>query len=277
MSSLYNIEEELLLIFAEIESNDGEISDELYDKLNITKENLHKKLDNYVKAIKSWNGDITVIKDEVKRLQANAKVKDNKIERLKKAMLDAVQMFGTEGKTNKFVDLPTVRLFTKGTPAVETQDNRIDLLVREFERFVRELVDNDILYTGSDVELQGILDVINANLKAEHENRNTEIFGLSINDEFIPYTLIDLTTLKIEITTSQTVYELFRTGKDALMLYGKNPINTKMRNHTAKEDWKTAIQIADNVNSEIDGESGEQLVSYPTVAKLVVNQSIQFK
>jgi len=272
--SLYNIEEELLRIFAEIEENDGEISDETYAQLNITKENLNVKLDNYVKYIISLDGDVDVVKKEVKRLQAKAKTKETRITQLKKAMLGAVQMFGTEGKTNKFIDLPTVRLFTKGSQSVETNDARIRILIGEFERYVRELVDNGVLYTGQDVELQGILDSVNANLKAEHDAQNTEVLGLELKGEFIPYTLSDLTTLKIEITTTQSIYDLFRTGKDALILYAKNPINTSMRDHTAKDDWKSVIVTADTINNT---EGNDKQFSYPSVAKIVKNESIQMK
>jgi len=280
--SLYNIELELLELFAHIEENDGEITEEMYAQLNITKENLYAKLGNYVKAIKSWNGDVTIVKEEVKKLQANAKVKENRVERLKKAMLNAVLLFGNDGKSgNKVIDLPTVKLFTKGTTSTETDDIRISKLIAEFERFVRELVDNDILYTGSDVELKGILDVINANLKAEYESVNVEnygVIGLDATDQFIPYTLTDLTTLKIEITTTRSIYDLFRTGKDVLTMYGNNPIICSMRNHTAKEDWKTAIEVANNINSTLDDSIQLNVkVSYPTVAKLVKNQSIQIK
>lgn len=276
--SLYTIEEELLLILSEIEENEGEVSEELFAKLNITKENLHQKLDNYVKAVKSFNGDVVTIKDEIKRLQANAKVKDNRVERLKKAMLGAVQLFGYDGKSgNKVIDLPTVKLFTKGSKAVNTDETRINKLISEFERFVRELVDNDILYTGSDVELQAVLDAINANLKAEWNLDKENRFFNNVEEDFIPYTLTDLTTLKIEITTTQTIYDLFRTGKEALVLYGKNPINTQMRNHTAKGDWESAIKVADSINNDHSDEEDYVPLSYPTVAKIVENTSIQIK
>lgn len=276
--SLYHIEEELLRIFANIEENDGEVSEELWAELEITKENLKGKLDNYIKAIKSWDGDVTIIKDEVKKLNNTAKVRTNRIDRLKKAMLTAVLLFGEDGKSgNKFIELATVRVFSKGTNAVDTNELRITALIGEFERFVRELVDNDILYTGNNVELQAILDVINTNLKAEHETTDEDTVNIHRGNEFIPYTLTDLTTLKIEITTTKTVYELFRGGREALVLYGKDPIHTQMRNHTAKEDWKTAIEVVDRINKDIDGEAGASLVSYPTVAKIVKNQSIQMK
>lgn len=274
--SLYTIENELQAIFAEIEENGGELSEELYNKLTITKENLKSKLNNYVKAIKSWDGDIEIIKKEVKSLQATAKTRENKINRLKSAMLDAVLAYGDDGVSgNKFVELPTFRIFTKGTDSVLTDDIRISKLINAFGSVVCELVENGIIYTGQDVELQSILDTINITLKAEHESTDEAIVNIDRGSEFIPFTLTDLTTLKIEVTTTNTIYDMFRRNPEAINLFAKNPITTQLRDHTPKDDWKKAIVIAENMNSQADKDKGEALVSLPTVAKIVKNQSIQ--
>ncbi len=271
--SLYTIEQELLELFAHIEENDGEITEEMYAQLNITKENLYTKLANYVKAIKSWNGDVVTIKAEVKSLSANAKVRENRVERLKKAMLQAVQLFGNDGKSgNKFIDLPTVKIFTKGSQAIQTDDPRIRILIMELSRLIEELVGNDVLYTGQDVDLVGLLDIINANIKAQYDFTGEVLVNIDREPEFIPYTLSDLTTLKLEISCTHSVYDLFRSQKAALILYGKNPIHTEIRDHTPKEDWKTAIEIANTINT-----NPEEDYSYPTVAKIVKNESIQIR
>lgn len=124
----------------------------------------------------------------------------------------------------------------------------------EFERYVRELVGQGIIYTGEDVDLQGILDCINANVKAEK------------GDDFEPFTLTDLTTMRISVNTTMSIYELFRKGGDALSQYAKTPFNTTISNETVKDDWKTAISVAK-----------QQETSMPTIAKEVVNQSLQIK
>ena len=276
MSSLYTIQENILRLFADIEANDGEVTDEMYAELEINKDNLKEKLNNYLKAIYSWEADMGVADEEIKRLAANKKVKENRIKRLKSAMLDALLKFGDVGKSgNRTISLPTFTLFTKSTPAVITNDNRISILLGEFTLMVQELVAGGYLYTGTDVELKSILDRINDNLKSQHYAHNTEVFGLEEIKEFVPYTLADLTTLQISITTKQSIYDLFRTGKDALNLIANNPFNTKVSDATAKTDWKSKIETANNINANVDGEAGEELFSYPTVAEVVVNQSLQ--
>lgn len=253
MSSLYNISEDILRIFDEVESNDGEITDEQYDALCIKQEELKTKLDAYVKAIKSWEIDEKALKDEKKRFNDRQNVFKNRIERLKKAALDAVLTFGEHGKSNMFIELPTCRLFSRSSQSIEVDENRIRIFMEEFERYVRELVDAEVLYSGKDVDLQGILDAINANCKAVQ------------GDDFKEFTIADLLTIKINISQTASVYELFKTG-NALRLYGTEPIHTKIEECTTKEDWKNSIESSNTFSTEP-----------PTMAKIVINNSLQIR
>lgn len=254
MASLYNISSDILRIFENVENNDGEITDEEYDSLVIKQEELKTKLDSYVKAVKEFNASATFCKTEKKSIDDRKKVYENRVLRLKKAMLDAVNTFGEVGKNNKFIELESCRLYTKASTAVNVDENRVNLFMSYFEGFLREIVNGDVLYTGEDVDLQGILDVINTNIKAEQ------------GDSFIPFTLNDLTTFKIGIKSTATIYELFRSHKDAILEYAHNPFSSEISNETAKEDWKTIITVAD-----------EQGTAKPTMAELVRNESLIIK
>ena len=253
MSSLYSIQEDILRIFNNIESNEGEITDEQYDALCIKQEELKTKLEDYVKAIKSWEVDEKALKDEKKRFNDRQNVYKNRIERLKKAALDAVLMFGEHGKTNMFIELPNFRVFTKVSKSIEVDEQRINIFIKAFESYIRELVDAGILYASKDVDLQGILDVINVNVIAEQ------------GEDFEPYTINDLIALKLNINQTASVYDLFKSGL-ALNLYGKEPIYTHIENATTKDDWKVIISSANIAKTSI-----------PTMAKEVTNQSLQIK
>lgn len=253
MSSLYNISEDILRIFDEVEQNDGEITDEQYDALCIKQEELKTKLDAYVKAIKSWEVDEKALKDEKKRFNDRQNVFKNRIERLKAAALQAVLNFGEQGKSNMFIELPTCRLFSRASKSVEVDEARVRIFMEEFERYVRELVDADVLYAGKDVDLQGILDAINANCRATH------------GEDFEEFTINDLIALKINVSQTASVYDLFKSGR-ALQLYGNEPIYTHMEVATSKDDWKAIIDSSAIANT-----------SAPTMAKVVINQSLQIK
>ena len=253
MSSLYQISEDILRIFNDIEAVEGEVTDEQYETLCIKQEELKTKLDAYVKAIKSWEVDEKALKDEKKRFNDRQNVFKNRIERLKKAALEAVLTFGKQGKTNMFIELPNCRLSSRSSKSAEIDESRIHIFMEEFERYVRELVNADVLYFADDVDLQGILDVINANCKA------------SQGENFKEFTIADLLTIKINISQTASVYELFKTG-NALRLYGTEPIHTKIEECTSKEDWKNAIESSEMFKTEP-----------PTMAKIIINNSLQIK
>lgn len=255
MASIYNIQNELQELFNIIEESGGEITEEQIALLDIKQEELNVKLDNYVKAIKSWESDAKACKEEESRIAAVRKKYENRVKRLKDVMLIAVKQFGEEGKTgNKFKELPTIRIFTKSTSSVNVDEDRINIFISAFERYIHEICASGCLYTGEDIDLVGILDSINANCKAEQ------------GDEFKLFTLADITNMKLEITHSMTISDYFRNGGTCLKAYSENRISSVIRNNTPKEDWKNAIQ------------NGEQFdLSIPSVATIESKDSLQMK
>ena len=245
---------DILRIFNEVEQAEGEITDEQYDELCIKQEELKEKLDSYVKAIKVWQVDEQALKDEKKRFNDRQNVYKNRIERLKKAMLEAVINFGETGKNNKFIELPNVRIFTKNTQSVEFNEHRINILINKFRDLIRELVQQGILYTGEDVDLIGILDSINAQCIAEY------------GEDFSPFSISDLEYLTINISYSNTIGELLRNNPDILNHIGKDMFNTEITNGTSKDEIKNVINVCSKLEQD-----------QPTVAIIVNNQSIQFK
>ena len=258
MASLYQISTDLLDLFSEIENKEtewtNEEAEEFYKRFSIAEDELKSKLTNYYQAIQNWSSDMKECKEEEKRIAAVRKKYESRIECLKSAMLGAVQAFGTEGKTNKFIELPTVRLYTKGSKAVKVNDSRIDIFLIEFEQIIRELYNNGCLEFGEDVDYVGILDSINANVKAAYGN------------EFEAFTLEDFNNLELEIKTTTTIPKLFKTKGKLLEAYCYDPMSMEIKHNTPKEAWKNAIQIAaDNNRDKI------------TMAEIVTNESIQMK
>ena len=77
MSSLYKINEKMLSLLSDIESNEGELTDEVLAQLEINNEELYEKSVNYLAVIKNRESLNTQIDDEVKRLQAMKKANNN--------------------------------------------------------------------------------------------------------------------------------------------------------------------------------------------------------
>jgi len=127
-------------------------------------------------------------------------------------------------------------------------------------------VDNYLVFTTTHDGSGGV--------KAEHENHDTDSLGLQVSKEFIPFTLSDLTNLTIEITNTQTIYDFFRSGRDILIGTAKNPYTTKINSVTNKSEWKKNIEVVDVMNNNA---TDDIEVSYPSVAKVVKNVSLQMK
>lgn len=251
MASLYNIEKDLLDLFGEIEENGGEITEEQIELLNIKEEELKNKLENYHKAILSWKSDIDTCKLEEKRINSVRKKYEHRIDKLKNIMLNAVNTFGETGKNNKFIELPTVRIFTKSSKAVEIDEERIALLINAMIGFVAEAYNNDCLYTGDDVDFAGILQAINANVIAEQ------------GPDFKPYTIDDLAILSVDVTYNGSFMDMFLGKEKVLEMIASLYINTIVKQNTPKDAFKYTIEI-----------NGEDKI---TIARLLNNQTLQIK
>ena len=94
MISLYKINENMLSLLSVIEANEGELTEEVLEQLEITNEELQTKSESYLAVIKNREALNTQIDDEVKRLQAMKKANNNLVSRLKNSLLNAVNIFG---------------------------------------------------------------------------------------------------------------------------------------------------------------------------------------
>lgn len=94
MSSLYKINENMLYLLSVIEANEGELTDEVLQQLEINNEELQTKSESYLAVIKNREALNTQIDDELKRLQAMKKANNNLVLRLKNSLLNAVNIFG---------------------------------------------------------------------------------------------------------------------------------------------------------------------------------------
>lgn len=143
--NLFNIEQELVDIFNELEDNGGELTPELEEKLKILEGDFKEKLSAYVNVVNKYKSDIDACKKEKSRIDLIKKTKENVIERLNKAMLFAVENFGDTGKSgNKVVDLPTCKLYTKQSTSYDYNLGTINQILECFVDWFVSLWNNDM-------------------------------------------------------------------------------------------------------------------------------------
>jgi esterase/lipase len=113
--SLFAISSELKEIFNQLEESGGELTPELEQALQITKQELADKTLNYVHYIKKLESDLELTKVYEEQIKAFKSRKEKTIERLKEALLNAVEQFG-EIETDIF------KITTRKSEAVEVLD-----------------------------------------------------------------------------------------------------------------------------------------------------------
>ena len=96
MKSLFEIGNEYLEIYHLLEENGGEITPEIQTSLQINKENLQIKTQNYISLIKEIDGRTNTIDAEIKRLQTLKKHNVSFVDRLKENISAAMKTFEIE-------------------------------------------------------------------------------------------------------------------------------------------------------------------------------------
>lgn len=249
MSNIFNIKQELLAIFEELEENGGELTPELEKQLNITQEEFRNKIKSYSNVVKMLENDIIDIKSEKARLNDLQKSKEKTIERLKKIMIDAVELFGDTTKSgSKYLDYGTGKVSIRNTQVVEVEEDVTERFVNRALTCLRWYQQNNQLDT---ITASDVLDYCNS--KSPYEE-NEEITVLSEED---------IAQIKADINLDIPVSELFTTKRGmklakALAEYAVFTCKAKVS--------KTDIKANAKENNTM-----------PVFAKLVNNQTLTIK
>jgi hypothetical protein len=114
--NLYQIKNEYLTLASQLEQ--GELTPEIEQQLQINEEQLKEKAINYGYVIRSFEYDNDVIDAEIKRLKQLKEQKENAIDKLKNAVSDAMQLYGIEK-----IDSSTLKLSFRKSESIEVSEN----------------------------------------------------------------------------------------------------------------------------------------------------------
>lgn len=199
MSNIFNIKQELLSIFDELEENGGELTPELEEQLNITQEEFRDKIKSYSNVVKMLENDIVDIKAEKTRLNDLQKSKEKTIERLKKIMIDAVELFGDTTKSgSKYLDYGTGKVSIRNTQVVEVEEDITDRFVNRFLTCLRWYQQNNQLDT---ITSSDVLEYCNSKSPNEEDEEIT-----TLSEE-------DIAQIKADINLDIPISELLTTER----------------------------------------------------------------
>ena len=135
--NIYQIQQDLLAIFDELEENGGELTEELEQKLAITQEEFKNKVENYTNVIKSLDADMSAIKVEQARLKTLYDKKEKVAKKLKEIIIAAINEFGDTKKSGvKYLDYGTGEVSVRRTPVVKVDE----VLVKKVGTVLQDMV-----------------------------------------------------------------------------------------------------------------------------------------
>lgn len=253
MPSIFDIQQDLYVIFSVIEENEGEITPELEEALTIKKEEFNTKIKSYVGFIKQLELDNKGIKEEIARLKDLQNSKEKTIDKLKKIMAIAINDFGDTTKAGtKFLDYGTGKVSIRKSDVIEVDEAGTKQFVNRFFRYF-----NWLHFTNTanqqEVDVKDIIDFCNKTKQDDEE----DIVETDYTDD-------DLTNLQASLDFKVNLKDLI-TNPDGLKL-----INSLL-------DYNVLATIKPSVNkTEIKNEvksNGE----IPTFAKYVIKYNVVIK
>ena len=100
--SLYQITADQNELFNQIAENDGELTPEMEQQLELNKDNFETKARGYIWMMKKLEADNITIDEELNRLERIKKRNDKLIDKLKESMKNALIIFGDSQKVDTF-------------------------------------------------------------------------------------------------------------------------------------------------------------------------------
>lgn len=246
--NIYQIKQEFINIFDELEENGGELTDELAEKLAITQEEFKEKAKAYTNAIKLFKQDIESIKLEQKRLKDFADKKQKIIDRLTNILIASIEEFGDAKPSGvKYIDYGTGEISIRRSVTVDVDNNVLLNIEHGINSFITDYKNNRQLDTLSQINPNELLEYIKSDPEA---NQN-----LVPND--VSYATINL---NVKIPVADLIQgNALNTLKEAV----KYTSAFTIKSDAAKADLKPQLQV--------DGSCA------PNLARLVENKTLQIK
>lgn len=254
--NIYQISQDFISLFDEIEANGGEITPEQEQELAITQDALKDKVKSYVGVIQHYKDDLAAIKAEEARLKVLKDSKQKIIDRLSNVVIKAIDEFGDTTKAGaKFIEYPTGKVSIRKSEAVEVDDNVVDHIVKALNSCINNEIYNNQLDVIDRIDHDILVDKI---ATMPHEIGDVMInSGYNITDG-------DLNHITLDVSCQiQLADVLDGTAYDVVKEIAKHSLNFEAKPKISKTDMKTELKA--------NGSCA------PNIARLVTNKSLTIK
>lgn len=254
MANIYNIQQELLEIFNQIEENEGELTPELEEALAIKEDEFKSKVEAYTGVIKQLELDLSGIKAEQLRLTALKVSKEKTIDRLKSIIIEAVNRFGDTSKTgSKFLDYGTGKVSLRKSESVELDDDKLKAFTKRFVSYFH-WIHYQNAFDQTEFDSKEITDYCNQGHGDDYDE-----------DEVLPgFTDDDMTKIQADLDVRVSLKDMFATEDGRNLMRAILKYNSNI----------TAKPVVDKkaIKDEIKSEG-----TCPTFAKFVTKQNVTIK
>ena len=191
--NIWQIQQNLLDIFNELEENGGELTEEIEEQLAISQEDFRSKVESYTNVIKSVKADIAAIDQESKRLAELKKSKTAMVDRLSKVIIEAVDKFGDTTKTGgKFFDYGTGKVSIRNSQKVELDEDKINAISSELCKAIAAEAMMGNASNREDFTYEDIIQRCRTHIEYD-DNGNLETQSFDITKEDINNTVVEVT------------------------------------------------------------------------------------
>lgn len=244
--NIYQIQEELLAAYDELEDNSGELTPELEEKLTITQEEFKTKIKDYTNLIKSLESDIKECKEEQERLKKYRNKKEKLRDKLKEILIKAINEFGDEKKSGvRYIDYGTGEASIRKSTAVDVNEP----LVEDIGKYVERVVT-----FNKECNQLDVYDRFDQETSIEELSKTT---GYKITDS-------DLNYVDLSLQVNVPIKDLFNgTGYTILREIAKY-----------STQYKLSAEVSKSYVTPILQQNGSAI---PNVAKLKTNESLTIK
>lgn len=208
--SLYNIQQDMVNIFFELEENGGELTPELQQRLKITQDNLATKAKAYLDYIKELDVQIDAAKNEKARVNNLQQIRANKRKRLADSLIEAINNFGNLTKSGvRFVEGLTYKISARPSTVIELNTELIQVVINHFIEFTGEFYDNNLLGTD-DLSLEDAANYITVMIVNNPEESHLLVNNDSNEgvEEYNRLTVDDLLAIKVNISIDTSIADL---------------------------------------------------------------------
>lgn len=122
---LYQIEQEYISLAQSIIDNEGELTEEMEQALQINKEQLQNKGQCYGFIVRQLESEQDIIDIEIKRLQGLKSARGKTVDRLKETLSKAMELYEIEK-----LETPTLKISFRKSESVEVPD--VNLLDKDY-------------------------------------------------------------------------------------------------------------------------------------------------